>query len=233
MQDTEKQRTITNLLRLREGLRRTIARKQSDANLLIANWNIKEFGHTTQQLYEAYFYLAEVLSCFDLVAIQEIKSTLTDLYIILKLLGDDWGYIVNDITEGDAGNSERSAYRFNKKRVEIAGLAGEIVLWDELTKDSMVKQFKRTPYMTGFRAGWKTFVMINVHLHPGKTPADIQYRRTEVELLLQALKAKQEKGRLWNENIILCGDFNLYAGPDHDDPTIRMLNAAGFHEVEV
>jgi len=232
MTEAEKRRTLANLLKLREGLRQEIATKKADYNLLVASWNIKEFGHTTQRLHEAYFYIAEILSFFDLIAIQEIKSTLEDLHIILRLLAGDWSYIVNDITEGTDGNSERSAYIFNKARVDLAGLAGEIVLWDDLTKDSEVKQLKRTPYMTGFNAGWKTFSIINLHLHPGDEDDDIEHRRAEVELLLEALEQKISSGRMWNENIILSGDFNLYGGPDKDEKTIQSINAAGYKEVE-
>ena len=232
MTDVEKKRTIQNLLSLREGLRKDVAVKKAENNLLVASWNIKEFGHTTQRLAESYFYIAEIISIFDLIAIQEVKSTLKDLDIIMRLLGDDWGYIINDITEGVDGNSERSAYLFNKKRVELAGLAGEIVLWEELTRTSVVKQLKRTPYIIGFEAGWKTFAMVNLHLHPGESESDIAYRRAEVELLLKALYEKISKGRLWNENLILVGDFNLYSGSNKDDPTIQVINQAGFKEVE-
>ena len=140
MKKAEKKRTIKNLLRLKQGLNTDIAPKQADYNLLIASWNIKEFGHTTQRLSESYFYIAEILAHFDLIAIQEVKSYLDDLYIVMRLLGPDWCYNVNDITEGAAGNSERSAYIFNKKRVQFAGLAGEIVLWDDLTAGSDIKQ---------------------------------------------------------------------------------------------
>ena len=38
----------------------------SDENLLVASWNIKEFGHLKKRLFEAYFYIAEILSRFDL-----------------------------------------------------------------------------------------------------------------------------------------------------------------------
>jgi len=232
MQEAVKKRAVEKLLELREGLGKDISPKKTDNNLLIASWNIKEFGHTTQRLDETYFYIAEVLSCFDLIVIQEVKSTLEDFYLIMSLLGPDWRYIINDITEGTAGNSERSAYIFNKNRVQFAGLAGEIVLWEELTKNSKVKQLKRTPYITGFKAGWKTFSIINLHLHPGSSDDDIIYRRAEVELLLKALDEKIRKGRVWNENIILAGDFNLYNGPDKDDPTIKLINDAGYKEVE-
>ena len=236
MKRDEKKRTIVNLLRLKKGLADEIAPKRADHNLLIANWNIKEFGHTTQRLSEAYFYIAEILSRFDLIAIQEVKSHLKDLYIVMRLLGPDWSYIVNDITEGRAGNSERSTYVFNHKRVEFAGLAGEIVLWEDLTAGSDIKQLKRTPYITGFKTGWKKFALINLHLHPGddtdKTPTSFAFRAGEVSLLLRALAEKLSSGKIWNENLILVGDFNFYSGPDKDDATIELINEAGYREVE-
>ena len=235
MTSEEKVRTIENLLILRAGLRKKVATKKADQNLIIASWNIKEFGHTTQRLPETYFYIAEILSSFDLIAIQEVKSTLHDLNILVQLLGRDWGYIINDMTEGKDGNFERSAYLFNRKRVDFAGLAGEIVLWDKLVEDSgatHVKQLKRTPYITGFTSGWKTFAIINVHLHPDKKDEDIKIRSEEIRLLLSAVAEKTSKGHFWNENIILAGDFNLYRGADKDDPNIELINSMGYREVE-
>jgi len=231
MLKSEKKRTISRLLELKHNLDKSIAPRRADENLIIASWNIKEFGYTTQRIPESYFYIAETLSYFDLIAVQEIKSSLDDLYIVLRLLGDDWSYLVNDITEGSSGNSERSAYIFNKKRVQLAGLAGEIVLWDELTQNSTVKQLKRTPYITGFTAGWKTFALVNLHLHPGKNPTDIDLRRQEVSLLLQALAEKKKQTGLWTENLVFVGDFNFYSGPTKDDPTIQMIKNAGYSEV--
>ena len=228
----EKKRAIEGLLRLRAALDEEVSVRRSEVNLLVASWNIKELGHTTQRLPEAFFYMAEIVSRFDLVVVQEIKSSVKDLEILLRLLGDDWIYVINDITEGSAGNSERSAYLFNKTRVEFAGLAGEIVLWDDLTAGSPIKQLKRSPFITGFRAGWKTFALVNLHLHPGDDPEDLTFRREEVRLLLAALKHKIEAGRLWNENLIVAGDFNFYEGAEKDDDTIAMLAEAGFREVE-
>ncbi len=228
----EKQRILKNLLHLRAGLERDIPPRKMGKNLLIASWNIKEFGHTRQRLSEAYFYMAEIIARFDLVVIQEIKSSLKDLQILLRLLGPDWKYLVNDITEGSSGNAERSGYLFNHRSVQLGGLAGEIVLWDALTKNTTVKQLKRSPYITGFKAGWKTFAIVNLHLHPGKRSRDIHHRREEIQLLLAALKEKLRKGHLWNKNIILAGDFNLYTGAHKDDATIKLINQAGYREVE-
>lgn len=228
MQVAEKRHTITNLLRLKAGLEERIPSRKTDENILIASWNIKEFGHTSQRLNEAYFYIAEIIARFDLVAVQEVKSTLKDLDIVMRILGGDWGYLVNDITDGNSGNSERSAYLFNKKRLKLSGLAGELVLWPEITAGSEIKQLKRTPFMTGFKSAWKSFVVLNVHLHPGNDDEDLAYRKEEVRLLLVALKPMI--ARLRNQNLVLAGDFNLYQGDD--DATITLINGAGFTEVD-
>jgi hypothetical protein len=232
MDAVAKKRTIETLLRLRAGLDAEIIPRRADKNLLVASWNVKELGHTSQRLPEALFYMAEIISRLDLVIVQEIKSSMRDLEILMKLLGDDWAYLVNDITEGTDGNSERSAYIYNKTRVQFGGLAGEIVLWDTLTEGSAVKQLKRTPYITGFRAGWKTFAIVNLHLHPGDGADDVSWRGGEVEMLLAALEEKKKKGRLWNDNLILAGDCNFYAGATKDGPTMAKIAAARYREVQ-
>ncbi len=235
MTTKEKVRCINNILELRKGLDNTIPKKITDENLLVSSWNIKEFGHTTQRLPEAYFYIAEILNRFDLIAIQEVKSSLQDLNIIKKLLGSDWAYQANDITEGSKGNSERSAYLFNTKRLKLAGISGEITLWDKITKNSKIKQLKRTPHITGFKAGWKRMSLINVHLHPDKSKDDVAYRKKEVDLLTTALSHKLKKKRLWTENIILLGDFNFYsptAKKSYDGEAVKTLEKEGFRQIE-
>lgn len=235
MTDTEKKRCIQNLLVLIEALNKHIPSRLAENNLIIATWNLKEFGHTTQRLPESYFYIAEIISRFDLIAIQEIKSTLKDLEIIMRLLGKDWAYLINDITEGRDGNSERSGYLYNKERVNPSGLAGELTLWDELTKNSIVKQLKRTPYITGFSSGWKQFEIINLHLHPGDADDDIALRQTEVRLLMEAIQHKLKNKRMWSDNIVITGDMNLYhpkGSKLNDKPAVDLFNSGGFREIE-
>ena len=232
MTDADKKHCIRGLLSLRNGLDQDVVAKRADQNLIIASWNIREFGHLTKRRPEAYFYIAEILNRFDLIAIQEIKSTLDDLNIVMRLLGSDWEYMINDITEGSAGNSERSAYVYNTKRVKLAGISGEISLHDKLTKDSKIKQLKRSPYITGFVAGWKKFSLINLHLHPNKRKEDLAYRKEEVRMLLAAIQEKIDRGRFWNENLIMVGDFNFYEGANKDESTVQLIYDAGFKEIE-
>lgn len=231
METAEKIRTIDGLLRLKAGLEadiRSKAPREADRTLLIASWNLKEFGHLTKRLPEAYFYIAEILSCFDLIAVQEVKSTMVDLNRIMRLLGSDWSYLVSDITDGASGNRERSCYIYNEKRVVPSGLVGEITLWPELTEGAALRQLKRTPYMTGFKAGWKRFTLVNLHLHPGDDQTDVAFRQAEVRLLLAALQKKDPL--LWTRNLILVGDMNLYAGDD--DATVALFAQAQYRECE-
>ena len=230
MTEASKKRTIENLFELKKGLKDEIPDKRVGSNLLVASWNLKDFGSTKQKLEESFFYIAEIINSFDLVAIQELNANLSYFKKLIRLLGDNWGYMINDVTEGDAGNDERSAYLYNKNRVDLGGLAGEVVLWKDLTGNDSLQQLKRTPFMTGFKTGWKTFAIINLHLHPGNNDDDIELRKKEVAYLLEALKEKKDKKRLWTENLIIIGDMNLYY--DDDDETVALFNNANYREVE-
>ena len=227
MTKEEKVRILQTLPLLQKGLKQEIAAKRHEENLLIASWNIKEFGQLKNRLPESYFYIAEIIAKFDLVAIQEVKGGLNDLKILMRLLGSHWDYLLTDITEGTDGNSERFAYVFDSRRVQFAGLAGEIVLWEKLTANESIKQLKRTPYITAFKANWKTFAIINVHLQPGDSEEKKAIRKTEVKLLTKALEEKIEKKRLWTDNLMMMGDFNFY---DPDSDIVSLIEAQGFQE---
>ncbi|MCW5959971.1 MAG: endonuclease/exonuclease/phosphatase family protein [Pyrinomonadaceae bacterium] len=227
----EKLRTIDNLLVLRKEIAKNIQVRKTDKNLILSSWNIKEFGHLKNRLPESYFYIAEILSNFDLVAVQEIKTGLKDLQIIMKLLGSDWRFLITDITDGTDGNAERFAYLYDTRRVNFTGLAGEITLWKDLFDEGEeIRQLKRTPYVTGFRAGWKSFALLNVHLQPNDDKPSRELRKREVELLLKALAEKKKRNSLWTENIIILGDFNLYK---KDVETVKVFEQNDFFESDL
>ncbi|WP_300455969.1 endonuclease/exonuclease/phosphatase family protein [Desulfobacula sp.] len=229
LSDNDRRAILPNLLHLRAALAERIPVKKNDHNLLLASWNIKEFGHLDKRLPESYMYIAEIISKFDLIAIQEIKSTLKDLLIVMKLLDNNFGYVITDVTEGNDGNSERFGYIYDKRKVIPSGLSGEITLWDEITQDSPIRQLKRSPAITGFKAGWKSFIIINIHLHPGNNADDKSLRKEEVRLLIKAIEEKIKRGHLWNENIILLGDTNLYR---NNEDIIQLFHDSKFKESE-
>ena len=64
MNNAAKVRTIDGVLALKAALDAKVPAREAERNLFFASWNIKEFGHTTQRLPEAYFWITEVLSRF-------------------------------------------------------------------------------------------------------------------------------------------------------------------------
>ena len=79
-------RTARNLIELRRKLNLEIPRRTVLDSLLLATWNIQAFG-ASSRTEESLWYIAEILSRFDLIAIQEVKRDLGELERVTKLLG--------------------------------------------------------------------------------------------------------------------------------------------------
>lgn len=219
---SEKKRCIKKILQIKEHLTACGVPNKRDDNLLLCNWNLKEFGRSYKHP-EFYYYIAEIMNAFDLIVIQEVRRSIKELKILANILGKNWAYIFNDVTEGKAGNSERSAVLYNINRVDFSGFSGELVV-------EQGQQLKRTPHITGFLTTWKHFSIINVHLAPGEKDINAAHRKGELQRIMDTLKPKLKTGGLGYENIIISGDFNFY--PVIDDDSIDLLSDYGFEQVE-
>jgi endonuclease/exonuclease/phosphatase family metal-dependent hydrolase len=200
---------------------------KSDSHLLLATWNIQHFG-STDRYDESLWYIAEILSRFDLIAIQEVKQSLRDLETVAGLLGPWWKYIVSDVTAGGPGNEERLAYLYDTRRVRFSGLAGEIVLppiEDQEGNFYPARQLVRTPYMAGFNAGWFSFILSTVHIIWGAEERDYPHRVEEIEQLAEFLVNRRSERGAWSRNMILLGDFNMF---DAAGVAARALTNTGF-----
>ncbi|MEJ2164144.1 MAG: endonuclease/exonuclease/phosphatase family protein [Desulfobacterales bacterium] len=111
----------------------------------IATWNLREFdspsyGHRSL---ESIAYIAEIISYFDLIALQEIRHDLHALGDLKNLLGPNWDYIATDVTESSSGNTERMAFLFNREKVWFRNVAGELALpMGQKVTDSFGDHFK-------------------------------------------------------------------------------------------
>lgn len=228
-------RTIDRLLKLRTKLKNEIPEKHLESNLIIASWNIREFDSPAygDRVDEAFYYIAEIISKFDIIAIQEVRQDLKALKKLTSILGSYWEYIVTDVTAGTQGNKERLAFVFDTRKVKFGGLAGELVLPPFEEKDPAtgqviyqpVKQLARAPYMCGFKAGWTNFILSTVHILYGSSVANDPLRIKEIESVAQALAAKAEDKYEWSNNLILLGDFNIYSP---EDETYSAILKSGF-----
>lgn len=230
MDDDDKKRTIENILKLKEGLLKDIPSKTVDRNLLLASWNIKNFGKLINRTSESLYYIAEIINAFDIVGIQEVNSDISQFKKLLKLLGSHWKYTLSDVTEGDSGNDERFGFIYDSRRVTHSGLAGELVIPPDMISDNpIIEQLKRTPTFTGFESGWRKFSIISVHLHPGDDADDKKLRKEEVRLLLDLIEEKTKDASYEDKNLIILGDTNLY---EDDTEIVDLFTNNGFLESE-
>ena len=202
---SEKIRVVDRLLDIREKLSAAIPEKTATQTLLLATWNIREFGKERTQ--ESLYYIAEIIDHFDLVVIQELNSKELDgLEGVLDILGDNWSYVMSDGVEGSAGGSEAMAFVYNTNKVTFTGLAGEIVLAGDKTMGGI--QFARTPFRVSFRAGWFDFKLCTVHIFYGEDVVDGVYQRRlkEIKAVSDFLLKRQESDDI---SYILLGDFNI------------------------
>ena len=119
---------------------KVIPHKKADRNLLIGTWNLRAFGGLTKSWqarpadspkrnFRDVACIAEIVSRFDVVALQEVRGDLRALRHLLKRLGEHWAFLLTDVTKGPAGNNERLAFLYDTRRVKPSGLACELVVW--------------------------------------------------------------------------------------------------------
>src|SRR5690349_19079604 len=102
-------------------------------NLLVATWNIRGFDRYTPTWRSVagdspirdrsnIAHIAEIVSRFDVIAIQELRRAATGFLAMLERLGPDWAFLTSDVTEGDPGNNERLAFVYDTRRLRPSGL---------------------------------------------------------------------------------------------------------------
>lgn len=196
--------------------------KNASASLLLATWNLQAFdgGESNNRTDESFWYIAEIISHFDLIAIQEVGAHLGALNKLKKLLGDTWRYVVSDVSEGKKGNDERLAFLYDRRKIRFSGVAGEIVIPPvEDSRGRLIRpasQLVRTPSIIGFESGWFRFMVSTVHIIWGEGVAESPARVAEIRALAEFLKDRSEDQHAWSQNQVLLGDFNIFnANPDN------------------
>jgi len=223
-------RTAERLLTLKFELDKAIPAKTVDPTLLLSTWNIREFGGTKSdgREDEPLFYIAEIMSRFDIVAVQEVRDDLDALDKLMYILGGWWKYIVSDVTLGTQGNNERHAFIYDTRKISFGGMAGELV--PEMKKEGGTLKsdfaFSRTPYIAGFKAGWFKFTLCTQHFYYGESKPDDPQRLAEAKTIVQLLKKRMKSRDAWAGNTVLLGDFNIFSV--HDE-TLQAIEKENFH----
>jgi endonuclease/exonuclease/phosphatase family metal-dependent hydrolase len=229
-------KVVEDIARLRRRIQASnLPSKHVDRNLLVATWNIRNFGAIYEKWTEnpgspkrnlrAMAYIAEIVKVFDVVAIQEVKRDTSSIRMLLEdFLGDNWNLIMSDVTAGEKGNTERFACVYDRRRVQPSGLAGEIVL-PPTAKGNPVEQFDRTPYIVGFQSAREGFSLLTAHIRYGEKPAGrIPELKSFSEYIAAEIRDRTTRGGE-EKNLIVLGDFNI--DERGDNPLFKAFASTG------
>lgn len=192
----------------------------ADDTILIASWNVQNLTDG-----KCVACLADVITDFDLVALQEVESldALARLVDALeqRMPGVDWDEIHSDLVgEGNAAEHYAFIFRLDK----VCCFRGTEGVYSEFSDDD----FSREPFYATFRARKFDFTLVTVHITWGDSAA---LRTAECGRLVDVWENVQAMDPDEND-IILLGDFNRDK-PTHSafDP-LRTLGIVALIEAE-
>lgn len=218
LESNDRKRIVSGLKRLRKQLEDLkFPKKKSSETLILGTWNLRDFDSNKfgygPRLVDSFYYIAEIISNFDVIAVQEINENLKPLKDLLHVLSRDYDFILTDVTDSSlGGNKERLGFIYDTKKVRFTGIAGEIVLPNKMLiseSEKQGRQFSRTPFGVGFQSEWFKFNFSSVHIYFGSNSnTSIKYKRRIGEIEAIAKYLSREAKRSF-ENNILVGDFNI------------------------
>lgn len=180
--------------------------------LLLATWNIANLGVQKRRTKD-YQLIAEILSWFDLVAVQEVNDNLAGLRAIHDQLPGDYRLLFSDA----GGNNERLTFIYDWRKVTQLEEVGELAIppsaLDDLKlpdSDQRFDGFDRNPYLGHFQAGSLTLQLANVHLYFGTDSAEsMNRRRLETLAVARWADRRRQSPYASTADIVPLGDFNL------------------------
>lgn len=160
----------------------------------VCSWNIQNFGKSKSD--EEIAYIAKVIKDFDAVAIIEVvagpggSQAVARLSNELNRTGTKWEYTVSAPTSSVGHGTERYAFIWKSAKLKKVG--------DAWLEKKYHKEIDREPFFITFQSENKQFTMSAFHAVP--TAKHPEY---EIPILKSVLDEYP------NQNILLCGDFNL------------------------
>jgi endonuclease/exonuclease/phosphatase family metal-dependent hydrolase len=191
---------------------RRVPRRSAD-KLLLATWNMANLGLQERDAPD-YEVLAEIVSWFDIVAVQETNDNLAGIRAVMDNLPSNRRMLVSDAS----GNRERGAFIYDSRKVRLLDKVGRLAIPPSDLRKIKVpgstepfRGFDRGPYMAAFatRGGFR-FLLVNVHLYfGGKTTRHVLRRAEETYALAWWADRRHRSEFAYVPDIIPLGDFNL------------------------
>jgi endonuclease/exonuclease/phosphatase family metal-dependent hydrolase len=202
--------------------------------LLLATWNIANLG-LQKRRDKDYRLIAEMMSWFDIIAVQEVNDNLSGFRSILGQLRQhyrpaDYRAVFSD----RAGNNERMAFVYDANKLDLLEMVGEVAVPPKDHKhiklpgiDRKFSGFDRNPYLAAFKSGNFSFTLVNVHLYYGKdTTADRKRRSLETYAVGRWADLRRNSANAYTTDVIALGDFNMPKA-EKGDPIYKALVKRG------
>lgn len=203
-------------------------------HVLLATWNIANLGVHKRRPNDRKL-IAEILSWFEIVSIQEVADNLSDFEDVVDRLPAPFEAVFND----KGGNDERSAYVYDTRRIALGPKIGEIAIVesdrDEIKLPGIDRKFhgfNRNPYIASFTVEGVDLVTANAHLFYGPTGSAAERRIAMEKRQLEAYAIgrwcdlrRKSKNR-YADKILAMGDFNL-PNKVEGDPIYEALTKRG------
>ncbi|MEM1061947.1 MAG: endonuclease/exonuclease/phosphatase family protein [Planctomycetota bacterium] len=174
----------------------------TDDTVRIAAFNIQVFGRAKAGKPDVMRRLADIVRRFDVVAVQEIRSSdpapFRQLVDLVNASGRNYGATVGPRL-GRTSSKEQYAFVYDADRIELAKKT-------RYTLQDYRDRLHREPYVARFRvrtdppAAGFTFTLVNIHTDPDEV-------REELAALDDALIAIARDGTK-EDDLILLGDLN-------------------------
>ena len=180
--------------------------------LRIATWNVANLG-VQERRDKDYRLIAEIMSWFDLVAVQEVNNNLGGIRSVHAHLPARYRLLYSDAS----GNDERLTYLYDASRVRLLEEIGEVApapsTYRYITLPGVGQTFSgfdRNPYLATFTCGSFTFSLVNVHLYFGSDSTIAKNRRSlETYAVARWADIRRKSSGAFTHDVIPLGDFNL------------------------
>lgn len=190
---------------------RAIPKREKD-KLLVATWNVANFG-IQQRRAQDRSIIAEFISWFDIVAVQECRENFGDLFDVHQKLPKSYRVVISDV----AGNNERRAFLYDSRKLTLLEEIGEIAFPPSSFKriklpgiEQKFDGFDRTPYLAAFEAVNTSFTFVNVHLFFGNSKLQsIQRRSLETFAVAKWADSRKRSPFSFTRELVALGDFNM------------------------
>jgi len=189
---------------------------RSPDHVLLATWNVANLGAPDQVREDKCFELiAEIMSLFDVVGVQEIRDNVADARTLLDALPESWRLVFSEA----GGNDERFGFFWDSAVVELGQLIGKLTLEPvelERAGGRGFRAFSRAPYIGTFHRRSLELEVVSVHSFFGDPgdPLDMARRLGETRAVGWWCEERSKDPDSYTKDIIAMGDFNT---PSEDD----------------